>query len=156
MQLGQLLTTDNILLDQPLIDADAVLGRLAGHYADRLVDRDSDQLHQLLRKRERTGSTALGAGVAIPHARLASDFSPRALFLRSSTPVPFEAPDGHPVDLFFSLLVPEHATDQHLEWLSEIAELCSNDSACAALRAARTPQQIRAVLVDYLGRDGHS
>jgi len=151
MQLDQLLTTADILLDQRLGDADAVLGRLAGHYARRLDNFDADHLHQLLRAREQTGSTALGEGVAIPHARIESTFPPRAVFLRSVAPVPFEAPDGHPVDMFFSLLVPGHATGQHLEWLSEIAGLFADDSARAALRAAQTPKQIQGVLAEHLG-----
>lgn len=80
--------------------------------------------------RERLGSTALGCGVAIPHGRLKVLKEPICAFVSTSTPIPFEAPDGQPVRLVFAMLVPEHATEQHLQILSELAQMFSD----AALR----------------------
>jgi PTS system nitrogen regulatory IIA component len=77
--------------------------------------------------RERLGSTGLGHGVAVPHGRIKGLKAPLAAFVRLAQPIPFESPDGEPVKLLVFLLVPDHVTQQHLEILSEIAEMFSDD-----------------------------
>ncbi len=76
--------------------------------------------------RERLGSTGLGQGVAIPHGRVKGLKEAVGAFVRLATPVPFDSPDGSPVSLVFVLLVPEHATEQHLQILSELAQMFSD------------------------------
>jgi nitrogen PTS system EIIA component len=76
--------------------------------------------------RERLGSTGLGHGVAIPHGRIKGLKNPLASVLRVSEPIGFDAPDDEPVKLLIFLLVPEAATQRHLEILSEIAEMLSD------------------------------
>jgi len=76
--------------------------------------------------RERLGSTGLGHGVAIPHGRIKGLKTPLAAVLRVQSPIAFDAPDNEPVLLLIVLLVPEAATQRHLEILSEIAELLSD------------------------------
>ena len=76
--------------------------------------------------RERLGSTGLGHGVAVPHGRVKGLKNPLAAVLRVQTPIPFDAPDEEPVSLLIFLLVPEAATQRHLEILSEIAEMLSD------------------------------
>ncbi|MFO0275014.1 MAG: PTS IIA-like nitrogen regulatory protein PtsN, partial [Betaproteobacteria bacterium] len=76
--------------------------------------------------RERLGSTGLGQGVAIPHGRIKGLKEAVAAFVRLSEPVPFDAPDGRPVNLLVFLLVPEQATQQHLDVLSELAQMLSD------------------------------
>ncbi len=76
--------------------------------------------------RERLGSTGLGQGVAIPHGRIKGLKEAVGAFVRLASPVPFDAPDGKSVDLVFVLLVPEQATEQHLQILSELAQLFSD------------------------------
>ena len=76
--------------------------------------------------REKLGSTGLGLGVAIPHGRLKGLRETLVAFIRSKDGVPFESPDGVPVRLVFAMLVPEHATEQHLNMLSELAQLFSD------------------------------
>lgn len=78
--------------------------------------------------RERLGSTGLGHGVAIPHGRIKGLKQPLAAVFQLANPIGFDAPDEQPVQLMIFLLVPEAATQKHLEILSEIAELLS-DSA---------------------------
>jgi PTS system nitrogen regulatory IIA component len=78
--------------------------------------------------RERLGSTGLGHGVAVPHGRIKGLKAPIAAFVRLAEPIPFESPDGQPVSLLIFLLMPDHVTQQHLEILSEIAEMLSNES----------------------------
>jgi PTS system nitrogen regulatory IIA component len=76
--------------------------------------------------RERLGSTGLGHGVAIPHGRIKGLKNPLAAVLRVRDPIAFDAPDDEPVALLIFLLVPEAATQRHLEILSEIAEMLSD------------------------------
>ncbi len=78
--------------------------------------------------RERLGSTGLGQGIAIPHGRIKGLREAVGAFFRLKVPVPFDSPDGKPVNLLFVLLVPEAATEQHLEILSELAEMFSDRS----------------------------
>ena len=78
--------------------------------------------------RERLGSTGLGHGVAIPHGRIKGLKAPMAAVLQLAQPIGFDAPDGQAVSLLIFLLVPEAATQKHLEILSEIAELLSDVS----------------------------
>lgn len=83
--------------------------------------------------RERLGSTGLGHGVAVPHGRIKGLKAPLAAFVRLAEPIPFESPDGEPVKLLIFLLIPDHVTQQHLEILSEIAEMFSDDAIREAL-----------------------
>jgi PTS system nitrogen regulatory IIA component len=83
--------------------------------------------------RERLGSTGLGQGVAIPHGRIKGLKEAVGAFVRLAQPVPFDAPDGKPVSLVFLLLVPEHATEQHLLVLSELAQMLSDRDLRARL-----------------------
>lgn len=76
--------------------------------------------------RERLGSTGLGQGVAIPHGRIKGLKEALGAFVRLASPVPFDAPDGKPVSLLFFLLVPEQATEKHLQILSELAQMFSD------------------------------
>ena len=76
--------------------------------------------------RERLGSTGLGQGVAIPHGRIKGLREAIGAFLRLQTPVAFDAPDGQAVSLIFVLLVPEQATEHHLQILSELAQMFSD------------------------------
>jgi nitrogen PTS system EIIA component len=76
--------------------------------------------------RERLGSTGLGQGVAIPHGRIKGLKEALGAFVRVAQPVPFDAPDGNPVSLVFVLLVPEKATEKHLQLLSELAQMFSD------------------------------
>lgn len=92
--------------------------------------------------RERLGSTGLGEGIAIPHGRIKGLKEAVAALVRLSEPVAFDAPDGKPVSLLLFLLVPEQATQQHLEILSEVAELLSDRAMRDTLLAASDPQAI--------------
>src|SRR5512140_62545 len=80
-------------------------------------------VYDSLFERERLGSTGLGQGVAIPHGRIKGLKEALGAFVRLAQPVPFDAPDGKPVSLVFVLLVPEHATERHLQILSELAQM---------------------------------
>jgi PTS system nitrogen regulatory IIA component len=145
-RLQKALTEARIDLDVQAADAREVLAALAGLMAHSAAEAQT--LAAALLAREHTGATALGNGVAVPHARVAGITEIRAAFVRTRTPVSFAAPDGLPVDLYFGLIVPVHANTEHLELLGEIAELLSDESAVRALREARSPATIRSTLLE--------
>jgi PTS system nitrogen regulatory IIA component len=99
--------------------------------------------------RERLGSTALGEGVAIPHGRIKGLKQPLAAFVRLDQPIPFESPDGQPVSLLIFLLVPEQATQQHLEILSEIAQLLSDREARERLHTEQDREELHRLLTQW-------
>jgi nitrogen PTS system EIIA component len=86
--------------------------------------------------RERLGSTGLGHGVAIPHGRIKGLKQPLAAVFQLANPIGFDAPDEQPVQLMIFLLVPEAATQKHLEILSEIAELLSDSRLREQMKTA--------------------
>jgi PTS system nitrogen regulatory IIA component len=79
-----------------------------------------------LAAREKLGSTGLGQGIAIPHGRIKGLKAAVGAYARLKAPIPFDAPDGKPVAQVFVLLVPEQATEQHLQLLSELAQMFSD------------------------------
>ncbi len=96
--------------------------------------------------RERLGSTGLGQGVAIPHGRIKGLKEAVAALIRLEEPVPFDAPDGRPVQLLIFLLVPEQATQQHLDILSELAQMLSDRTFREGLLSAGDPKAVHAML----------
>ena len=96
--------------------------------------------------RERLGSTGLGYGVAIPHGRIKSVAKPLAAVMRLRQGIAFDAPDDLPVELMFFLLVPESATQEHLEILSQIAEMLSQESFRTSLLEAQTSEALHALI----------
>lgn len=96
--------------------------------------------------RERLGSTGLGHGVAIPHGRIKGLKDALGAFLRLGAPVPFDAPDGKPVNLVFALLVPEQATERHLQVLSELAQMFSDRPLRDAMSAAADPVSLHQLI----------
>jgi PTS system nitrogen regulatory IIA component len=102
--------------------------------------------------RERLGSTGLGNGVAIPHGRIKGLKLPMAAVLLLEHPIGFDAPDNQPVDLLIFLLVPEAATQKHLELLSDIAALLSDDARRIALRRSGSAPRLHALICDWPGQ----
>ena len=99
--------------------------------------------------REKLGSTGLGLGVAIPHGRIKNLRDTVAAFVRAREGIPFEAPDDQPVRLVFAMLVPEHATEQHLNMLSELSQMFSDDDLREALLAATDPVAVHQLLTEW-------
>ena len=99
--------------------------------------------------RERLGSTGLGHGVAIPHGRIKGLKNPLAAVMRVAQPSPFDAPDDEPVSLLIFLLVPEAATQRHLEILSEIAEMLSDRDLRERLKLAEDASALHKLIADW-------
>lgn len=99
--------------------------------------------------RERLGSTGLGHGVAIPHGRIKGLKMPMAAVLQLAHPIGFDAPDEQAVNLLIFLLVPESATQKHLEILSEIAEMLSDASLREKMAASSSAADLHELIVKW-------
>ena len=123
-RLSKLLPPANVVVDSVARDKSGALDVVAGLFASACAI-EREKIRASLAAREQLGSTGLGQGVAIPHGRIRGLKKAVAAVVRLSEPVDFEAPDGRPVGLLLALLVPEHATQEHLEVLSELAQMLS-------------------------------
>jgi PTS system nitrogen regulatory IIA component len=99
--------------------------------------------------REKLGSTGLGHGVAIPHGRIKGLKDTIGLFARLKQPIPFDAPDDIPVSLLFVLLVPEQATDLHLQILGELAHMFSDRDLRKQLNASHEQEALHQRLINW-------
>lgn len=156
VDLGELLTGSRVAIG---LDATSKK-RLLEQITDLLIS-DEPELNkqlvlQLLNDRERLGSTGIGHGVALPHARMEGLAAPVAAFASLANPVPFDAADQEPVNLVFALLVPAEATSTHLRVLARLAELFSKAPVRDHLRACTEPGQALAVLTGQPGRLPHA
>ncbi len=123
--------------------------RVLEHAAHLLSGADTTQAESIFARllaRERLGSTGLAAGVALPHARLPGLTQSRGTFIRLRQPVDFDSQDGQPVDLVFALLVPEEATDEHLQLLAALARLFRDAAMCCVLRHTQDVAHIQQLL----------
>ena len=146
--LTNLFTPDCIALDNPAKNrADAFAA--AGQLFAKQVGIEANAVIEFLNAREELGSTALGAGVAIPHGRVKGLKQPSAAFMRLQDPIEFAAPDSEPVSILIFLLVPEKATQQHLEILSSIAQLLSDSKAREMLSSATDPLKVCELLQQW-------
>ncbi len=99
--------------------------------------------------RERLGSTGLGHGVAIPHGRIKGLKAPMAAVFLLQAPIGFDAPDEQAVALLIFLLVPEAATQKHLEILSEIAELLSDSALRERLKTSADAAALHQLIASW-------
>ena len=116
--------------------------------AARLTGLEERTIYEVLLQRERLGSTGIGDGVAIPHAKLAKLDSIFGLVARLDKPIDFEALDGQPVDILFLLLAPEGAGADHLKALARIARVLREPGTIERIRATRDADALYAVLTE--------
>lgn len=143
-----LFTPDCIALHSPAKNRSEAFS-LAGSLFSQRLNLSADLIISFLNAREDLGSTALGAGVAIPHGRVKGLKDPVAALVRLNTPIDFAAPDGLPVSVLIFLLVPEKATQQHLEILSSIAQLLSDSDLRSKISAENDPEQVCQLLQEW-------
>ena len=142
---GELLGPDDIQLDVDARDSTQLLERVASLLARRAGLSEAAILESL-EARERLGSTGLGHGVAIPHARMPQCNVVAAAFVRTKAAIPFDAPDRKPASLFLALVVPKQANEYHLQLLATAATMFNERAFRDALRAGPTPGAVRELL----------
>jgi len=146
--LSKLLPVANVILGLDVTSKKRVFEHV-GLLFENALGIGRGQVFDALLARERLGSTGLGHGIAIPHGRIKGLREAAGAFVRTSTPIPFEAPDGNPVQLIFVLLVPEKATDLHLQILSELAQMFSEKEVRARLAALPDARDVQRLISEW-------
>ena len=118
--------------------------------ATRFPSLDARLLFNHLMERENLGSTGLGEGVAIPHCRMSGFDQIAGVFLKLTTPIEFESPDGLPIDLMFVLVVPDAAEASHLEVLSALASVLGRTEHRTHLRDIQSDKTLHAEMLQLL------
>ena len=148
IRLENILTPGRSLVNVPGGSKKRVLEQIAKVIGQDLPELDPQSIFESFVAREKLGSTGFGNGIAIPHCRMPGCEAPLSAVLRLDAPVDFDAIDGAPVDLLFVLLVPEAATDEHLELLRQIASMLDQEEVRDRLREVTTDQELYQAEVD--------
>ncbi len=151
-QVALWLQPEEIHLDVDLRDANHALAFIAGAIAE-LHELDPAPIYRALSRREQAGSTALGAGFAVPHACIPGIDRPLTFLVRARRPIEFKAPDHEPVSLMLAILVPDHGDrDDHLRLLALVAELFSSPRFRASVDLGTRPANVAASLREGIAR----
>ncbi|HTD89444.1 MAG TPA: PTS IIA-like nitrogen regulatory protein PtsN [Burkholderiales bacterium] len=145
---AQILPSSNVVIDMDVSSKKRVFEQ-AGLLFENHHSIARAQVFDSLFAREKLGSTGLGQGVAIPHGRVKGLKNAVGALMRMKTPIPFDAPDGQGVSLIFLLMVPDRATDAHLQILSELAEMFSDKAFRDQLLTAATPSDLHALITHW-------
>ncbi|OUD12412.1 PTS IIA-like nitrogen regulatory protein PtsN [Thioflexithrix psekupsensis] len=137
MQIKDILTPDRMLCHVQASSKKRVFEYFSKLLATETSKLGNREILNSLLARERLGSTGLGRGVAIPHARVSHCDVTLAAFLQLDQGIDYDAIDRQPVDLLFALVVPEHCTDEHLQILAHLAEMFSDATFREQLRNGR-------------------
>ena len=148
IRLESILTPGRSLVNVPGGSKKKALEEIAKLISREVPDLDEQVVYESLIAREKLGSTGFGNGIAIPHCRLPGCESPVSALLHMEKPIDFDAIDGAPVDLLFVLLVPQAATDAHLELLRQIASMLDRKEVRDKLRSASSNEALYQVVLD--------
>lgn len=146
--IAKLLSIPNILLDADLTSKKRVFEQ-AGLMFENNQKISRNMVFDSLFAREKLGSTGLGQGIAIPHGRIKGLKTAAGAVVRMINAIPFDAPDGDNVKLIFVLLVPERATDEHLQILSELAQMFCDKPFRERLLGAATPEEMHQLITEW-------
>jgi PTS system nitrogen regulatory IIA component len=146
--ISRFLSRDDVVLDLNVPDKVRALEEAAMLVQSR-HHLNHAPVFRALWRREQSGSTGLGHGIAIPHARIAGIAEPIILLMRTRVPVKFGSPDRQGVSIFFVILVPEHATEEHLQILATVSEMFSDPRVRERLATATEPSAIRHLFEEW-------
>jgi PTS system nitrogen regulatory IIA component len=139
MKVTDLLAPEDVLFLPAAADKNQVIRQLAGRAADR-SGLDAQALARDLLRREELGSTGMGSGIALPHARIPSVQRPVAILARLDRPIAFDSVDGQPVDVVFLLILPDH--EAALQALATAARMLRDGQVLADVRHARSAADV--------------
>lgn len=145
MDITSFLDPGGVVLSCDACSKKQVLQAIA-HKAAELTGLNERAIFLALIERERLGSTAVGKGGALPHARVPGLERTVSLFVRLERPVDFEAADGQKVDLFFILLAPTSTALEPLRTIAHLLRLLHDGAACTRIREASTVNAVYTLL----------
>jgi len=142
-----LASADNIDCHNSAPSKKRIIENISDMLAKNTPSISADTIFHALLERERLGSTGLGRGVAIPHARIPGLTHTIAAMMTLESPVNYESADSKPVDIVVGLLVPEEGGEHHLQHLSRLVTLFRETKTCNVIRTADTPEKIFEILL---------
>lgn len=147
--IAQLLSKNDIILDLEVPSQSRLLQEVARHMEGE-HGIPQEWVFQSLSRREKVGSTALGEGVAIPHARIKYLERIQLAYIRLKLPIPYDAPDGKPVSDILVVLVQKEATEAHLRILSEVTQMFSDPQFRQQLRLCHDAEEAKKLFDGWL------
>lgn len=148
MKISELLNPEAIVVDLKSTEKNALLEELTEALARVEKGLDRNQVVEVLKERERLGSTGIGEGVAIPHGKLKNIDHLMLSFGRSRGGIDFDAMDGRPAHLFFLLIAPEDSVGIHLKTLARISKLLKNPQTRQRLLNADSGKDLFQIILD--------
>lgn len=149
MQIHDLITAKRIIPGMHVSSKKRLLEKISTLLHEDEADLDQNTAFQSLIERERMGSTGIGNGVALPHGRLKGLNKAIGAFVTLAEDMDYDTIDGKPINMVFALLVPDNASEEHLQILSQLAALFSDKDLRDRLLSARSSQRIYNVLTSY-------
>jgi len=146
--IAKLLPPTNVILDLDVSSKKRVFEQV-GLLFENNHQIARSQVFDSLFAREKLGSTGLGQGIAIPHGRIKGLKEAVGALVRMKQPIPFDAPDGQSVSLIFVLLVPDRATDVHLQILSELAQMFSDKAFRERLLSGTSAPELHQLIAEW-------
>ncbi len=136
------LTLERVSLQQRVRSKKRALEEVSKLFIRTQQEKTQDEIFDSLLQRERLGSTGVGQGIALPHARIAGVKEALGALIVLEEGAEYDALDRKPVDIIFGLIVPEEATDEHLQILAKLATLLDDADFCGRLRNAKDADQL--------------
>ncbi len=155
MELAHILQADMVFLDLKTNSKKQVLSEISRKLAQK-VNKEETDIFQLILEREKLGSTGMGRGVAIPHARVDGLEDIIGAFARLDEAIEFDAIDDQPVNLIFMLLAPEKSGSNHLKALSTVSRTLRDRDFCEKLQNYNNAQDVYDLLVKQSQLENHS
>lgn len=144
--LGEVLPPTSVALDLVISSKSAAIAQ-AAKMLEAVAGASAAAIEAALLAREAIGSTGVGAGIALPHARMHQLTHSHTVFLRLAAPIPFESMDGRTIDLLCAVIAPDEPNSAMLEVVGAMAGVLRNADKAAALRSADDPNEARALLI---------
>ncbi len=150
-RIADLLRTADIILDLAVASKSQLFDEIGRHMESR-HGMPQDWVVLSLSRREEVGSTALGEGVAIPHARVKNLDRIQIGYFRLTTPIPFAAPDGKPVSNILVLLVPKQAIEEHLTILADATRMFSDARFRERVQLCKEASKVKELFASWSGQ----
>ena len=142
MNISQYIETENIILNLKSKSKKNLLEFIAMKMSkDNNVEKDI--IFEKLYEREKLGTTGLGKGIAIPHARIPNTKEPKIIIVKLDMPINYESIDGNDIDIVFALIVPEKEDSLHIDLLSNIANMLEDKSFLLYIRNSTSKEEIK-------------
>ena len=149
MKIKDLLKKELMIMDLKATEKLAAIDEMVNKMKKAEIISDSEVFKEFIIRREEKGTTGLGEGIAMPHAKTNVVKTPAVLFAKSKNGVNYDALDGEPVHIFFMIAATEGAHDSHIETLAKLSKMLINDDFVKELKNCETPEQVHSLVEKF-------